>query len=91
MVSTSSQSKYDSNQRRIRLNAILVALIQTQEKIELLEDSQPSFKSNISTSNDHDPASWLEKNKRVLKNFQSLVKSAITLDALMDAEQSNLQ
>jgi hypothetical protein len=33
-------------------------------------------------------ARWLDRNRRVLKQYQSLVRTAVTLDALLDAEQA---
>ena len=34
----------------------------------------------------YDPASWLDRNRRVLAKYQALVSSSITLDALLDSE-----
>ena len=34
------------------------------------------------------PAEWIDKNRRILEKYQSLVRSAITLDALLESEQS---
>ena len=38
-------------------------------------------------SNDYDPARWIDRNRRILEKYQALVRSAITLDALLDSEQ----
>ena len=32
------------------------------------------------------PAGWLERNRRVVQRYQALVRSAVTLDALVDQE-----
>ena len=37
-----------------------------------------------------DPAAWLDRNRRVLHTYQSLIRSAVTLDALLDAEQDGI-
>lgn len=34
------------------------------------------------------PAGWLERNRRVVQRYQALVRSAATLDALVEQEAS---
>ena len=36
-----------------------------------------------------DPASWLEHNQRLIQRYQALVRTAATLDALIDQEGGN--
>jgi hypothetical protein len=36
-----------------------------------------------------DPASWLEHNRRLIQRYQALVRTASTLDALIDQEVGN--
>ncbi|KGG12024.1 hypothetical protein EV05_1227 [Prochlorococcus sp. MIT 0601] len=36
-----------------------------------------------------DPAHWIDRNRRILEKYQSLVRSAITLDSLLDSEQTH--
>jgi hypothetical protein len=36
-----------------------------------------------------DPASWLEHNQRLIQRYQALVRTAATLDALIDQEVGN--
>ena len=78
-------------ERRRRLHELLIALIRKQEDIELIDvdDFNLDGKSNVFCKGE-DPASWLERNRRILKKYQSLVRSAITLDALLDSEQYDL-
>ena len=38
-----------------------------------------------------DAARWLERNRRVLQRYQALVRTAVTLDALLDAEDGIAQ
>jgi hypothetical protein len=33
-----------------------------------------------------DPGNWIERNRRVVQRYQALVRSAVTLDALVDQE-----
>lgn len=44
---------------------------------------------NNSDSNylDKDPASWLNRNRRILKKYQALVNSARALEALIDDDR----
>ena len=72
--------------RRQRHHELLVALIQRQEGLELMEAEAPRF--DMTAGNENDPARWIDRNRRILERYQSLVKSAITLDALLEAEQS---
>ena len=76
--------------RRQRLHELLIALIQRQEDLELMDADTPRLDRTISNKKDQDPARWLDRNRRVLRKYQSLVRSAITLEALLDAEDSNL-
>tara|TARA_B100000131_G_C17620684_1_gene411662 strand:+ start:230 stop:496 length:267 start_codon:yes stop_codon:yes gene_type:complete len=72
--------------RRQRQHELLIALIQQQESLELMEAEAPSFDGIY--GNENDPARWIDRNRRILERYQSLVKSAITLDALLESEQS---
>ncbi len=75
--------------RRKRLHDLLIALIQQQEDLELMDSETPTLDSGGGHAPDLDPARWLDRNRRVLKKYQALVRTAITLDALLDAEQAN--
>ena len=78
----------NNSERRHRLHELLIALIQKQEEMELVDAETPNFDGTTSLSaKGEDPARWLERNKRILQKYQSLVRSAITLDALLDSEQ----
>ena len=72
--------------RRQRQHEILIALIQRQEKLELMDGDKSKF--DHSSNNENDPAVWIDRNRRILEKYQSLVRSAITLDALLDSDQS---
>ena len=67
---------------------LLIALISQQDDLELMDHEAPRIDRN-SNEVDHDPARWLDRNRRVLKKYQSLVRTAITLDALLDAEYAS--
>ena len=83
-----SKERKQSEKRRQRLHELLIALIQRQEDLELMDADSPGLKSlnnQYQFSND-DPAIWLDRNRRILNKYHSLVRSAITLDALLDSE-----
>ena len=72
--------------RRRRLHELVVALIQQQDELELLDGEAPRLDVAASSAQSHDPARWLDRNRRVLQRYQALVRSAVTIDALLDAE-----
>ena len=80
------QQKDHNSSRRRRLHELLIALIQKQHDIELMDAETPSLDGNAANPNNQDPSSWLGRNRRVIRHYQSLVRTAITLDALLDAE-----
>jgi hypothetical protein len=68
--------------RRQRIHGLLLALIAQQTSLELLDgDSAGSLAAAQGKS-----AGWLERNRRVVQHYQALVRSAVTLDALVDQE-----
>jgi len=71
--------------RRQRQHELLIALINQQEELELMDINATSFDGKY---RDHsDPAKWIDRNRRILEKYQALVRSAITLDALLDSEE----
>ena len=87
-MQNSNNLENQNPERRRRLHELLIALIRKQEDMELIDVEALNFDGkNSAFFNGEDPASWLERNRRILKKYQSLVRSAITLDALLDSEQ----
>ena len=70
--------------RRQRLHDLVVALIAQQGDLDLLYDDN-SGSLAVAQGN---PAGWLERNRRVVQRYQALVRSAATLDALVEQEAS---
>ena len=89
-MKNSNQEKTQYPDRRQRLHELLIALVQQQDELELLDDGVSHVDMAGIVASGHDPARWLERNKRILNNYQALVRSAITLDALLESEQSEL-
>ena len=76
-----------SSKRRKRLHELLIALINQQQELELMDGGDPIISKSNTKEELHDSARWLDRNKRILKRYQSLVRSAVALDALLDSEQ----
>jgi len=72
--------------RRKRLHELLLTLINKESNFELIEEDSSDLSSSYS---DKDPANLsrvIEKNRKIIKRYQSLITTAVTLDALMDSE-----
>ena len=87
-MDNSNKATIQYSDRRKRLHQLLVALIQQEDDLELIDPQTPRINSSASVSEDQDPARWLDRNRRVLHRYQALVRSAVTLDALLDAEET---
>ena len=72
--------------RRTRLHELLLALIKKAADFELIEDHSDDINSGIFNTKTEDFSKVIEKNRKILKKYQSLIRSAVTLDALMDSE-----
>lgn len=68
--------------RRQRIHELVLALLARQSELELLDGDGlgrgPGAQGN--------PAGWLERNHRILQHYQALVRTAATLDALVEQE-----
>jgi hypothetical protein len=65
--------------RRQRIHELVVALLGLQSDLELLSGEGSGFPGG-------DAGNWIELNRRVVQRYQALVRSAVTLDALVDQE-----
>ena len=68
--------------RRQRLHELVLALISQQSELELLDGNSAIAGGNAGS----DPAAWLQRNRRLIERYQALVRTAVTLDALIDQE-----
>ena len=71
--------------RRQRIHALVLALLARQAELELLDDDNAVPRGG-SLGVGGDPGSWLERNRRVVRRYQGLVRTAVTLDALIEQE-----
>ena len=76
--------------RRSRLHEILIALIKQQKDLELMDDSVQVFEYPSNHSEKYDSSKIIERNQRIMQKYQSLVRSAIALDALLESEQYDI-
>tara|TARA_B100000700_G_scaffold58888_1_gene63886 strand:- start:1526 stop:1750 length:225 start_codon:yes stop_codon:yes gene_type:complete len=68
----------------------LIALINQQKDLELMDDDVQVFNNPIKQSEKYDSLKIIERNQRIIKKYQSLVRSAIALDALLESEQYDI-
>ena len=76
--------------RRSRLHEILIALIKQQKDLELMDNGDQVFENPTNHSEKYDPSKIVERNQRIIKKYQSLVRSAIALDALLESEDYDI-
>ena len=74
------------SERRKRLHELLLALINKQDYLELIEDDSEDLAIGFSVNESIDFSKSIERNRKILKKYHSLVRTAVTLDALMDSE-----
>ena len=74
------------------MHDLLLALVAQQDDLELMDADNPfGLVAGGSRDAPVDAARWLERNRRVLQRYQALVRTAVTLDALLDAEDGIAQ
>jgi len=71
------------NERRARIQALVVALLSSQGELGLLEGEH-----GLAGPAGEASAGWLEKNRRLVQRYQAVVRTAVTLDALIEQEIS---
>ena len=74
------------SERRKRLHELLIALINKEANFELIEENSNELTSNFPCDETINFSKVIERNRKILKKYQSLVRSAVALDALMDSE-----
>jgi len=74
------------SERRKRLHELLLALINKQDCLELIEEDSTELTKSFSKNEAVDFSKSIEKNRKILKKYHSLIRTAVTLDALMDSE-----
>ena len=72
--------------RRKRLHELLLTLINKEGNFELMEEDSVDLTSSYSEKNTANLSRVIDKNRKIIKRYQALIKTAVTLDALMDSE-----
>ena len=72
--------------RRKRLHELLLTLIEKESDFELIEEDSSDLTSNYSEKDTLNLSRVIEKNRKIIKRYQAIVRTAVTLDALMDSE-----
>ena len=74
------------SERRKRLHEILLTLINKESNFELIEEDSGDLTLSYSEKDTANLSRVIEKNRKIIKKYQALVRTAVTLDALMDSE-----
>ena len=74
------------SERRKRLHDLLLTLINKESDFELIEEDSNDLTSGYSEKDSLNLPRVIEKNRKIIKRYQALVRTAVTLDALMDSE-----
>ena len=72
--------------RRKRLHDLLLTLINKEIDFELLHEDSSDLTSSYYEKDNVNLSRVIEKNRKIIKRYQALVRTAVTLDALMDSE-----
>ncbi len=74
------------SERRKRLHDLLLTLINKDCEFEFIEEDSNDLTSNYSEKDTFKLSRVIEKNRKIIKRYQAIVRTAVTLDALMDSE-----
>ena len=74
------------SERRKRLHDLLLTLIDKDNSFEFIEEDTSDLASSYSEKDTFNLSRVIEKNRKIIKRYQAIVRTAVTLDALMDSE-----
>ena len=74
------------SERRKRLHDLLLTLINKDSEFEFIEENSSDLTSSYSENDTLNLSRVIEKNRKIIKRYQDIVRTAVTLDALMDSE-----
>ena len=74
------------SERRKRLHDLLLSLINKDSEFEFIEENTSDLTSCYSENDTLNLSRVIEKNRKIIKRYQAIVRTAVTLDALMDSE-----
>ncbi len=65
---------------------MLLTLIDKDTEFEFIEGDSNDLTSGYSENDTLNLSRVIEKNRKIIKRYQAIVRTAVTLDALMDSE-----
>ena len=68
------------------MHDLLLTLIHKDSEFEFIEEDSSDLTTSYSEKDTMNLSRVIEKNRKIIKKYQSIVKTAVTLDALMDSE-----
>ena len=74
------------SERRKRLHDLLLTLINKDSEFEFIEEDSSELTSSYPEKDTLNLSRVIEKNRKIIKRYQAIVRTAVTLDALMDSE-----
>ena len=74
------------SERRKRLHDLLLTLINKDSQFEFIEEDSSNLTPSYSEKDTLNLSRVIEKNRKIIKRYQAIVRTAVTLDALMDSE-----
>ena len=74
------------SERRKRLHDLLLTLINKDSEFEFIDEDSSDLTSSYSEKDTLNLSRVIEKNRKIIKRYQAIVRTAVTLDALMDSE-----
>ena len=74
------------SKRRKRLHDLLLTLINKDTEFEFIEEDSSDLLTSYSEKDNLNLSRVIEKNRKIIKRYQAIVRTAVTLDALMDSE-----
>jgi len=72
--------------RRKRLHDLLLTLINKDSEFEFIEEDSSDLTSSYSEKDTLNLSRVIEKNRKIIKRYQAIVRTSVTLDDLMDSE-----
>ena len=75
--------------RRKRLHDLLLTLINKDIEFEFIEEDSSDLTYDYSEKDTLNLSRVIEKNRKIIKRYQAIVRTAVTLDALMDSENED--
>ena len=74
------------SERWERVHDVWLTLINKDSEFEFIQEDSSDLTSSYSEKDTLNLSRVIEKNRKIIKRYQAIVRTAVTLDALMDSE-----